>query len=108
MLDPRLLYTLDEDVVAKLADAHPVLIQQLDGFVDAGGAGRQLTSHVLEHLEHLEPYAPAASLRMLTRIVEEGDGLEHDLRGRVVGALGSRGALEDAERRALGARERRG
>jgi len=52
MLDPRLLYTLDEDVVAKLADAHPVLIQQLDGFVDAGGAGRQLTSHVLEHLEH--------------------------------------------------------
>ena len=52
MLDPRLLYTLDEGVVAKLADAHPVLIQQLDGFVDAGGAGRQLTSHVLEHLEH--------------------------------------------------------
>ena len=52
MLDPRLLYTLDEDVVATLADAHPVLIQQLDGFVDAGGAGRQLTSHVLEHLEH--------------------------------------------------------
>lgn len=52
MLDPRLLYTLDEAVVASLADAHPVLIQQLDGFVDAGGAGRQLTSHVLEHLDH--------------------------------------------------------
>ena len=52
MLDPRLLYTLDEEVVARLADAHPVLLHQLDGFVDAGGAGRQLTSHVLEHLEH--------------------------------------------------------
>jgi predicted ATP-grasp superfamily ATP-dependent carboligase len=52
MLDPRLLYTLDDEVVATLADAHPVLIQQLDGFVDAGGAGRQLTSHVLEHLDH--------------------------------------------------------
>ncbi len=52
MLDPRLLYTLDEEVVASLADAHPVLIHQLDGFVDAGGAGRQLTSHVLEHLDH--------------------------------------------------------
>lgn len=52
MLDPRLLYTLDEAVVAKLADAHPVLIHQLDGFVDAGGAGRLLTSHVLEHLDH--------------------------------------------------------
>jgi predicted ATP-grasp superfamily ATP-dependent carboligase len=52
MLDPRLLYTLDEEVVATLADAHPVLIHQLDGFVDAGGAGRLLTSHVLEHLDH--------------------------------------------------------
>jgi predicted ATP-grasp superfamily ATP-dependent carboligase len=52
MLDPRLLYTLDEAVVATLANAHPVLIHQLDGFVDAGGAGRQLTSHVLEHLDH--------------------------------------------------------
>jgi predicted ATP-grasp superfamily ATP-dependent carboligase len=52
MLDPRSLYTLDDEVVAKLADAHPVLIHQLDGFVDAGGAGRQLTSHLLEHLEH--------------------------------------------------------
>src|SRR5919202_2932065 len=52
MLDPRLLYTLDAEVVAKLADAHPVLIHQLDGFVDAGGAGRVLSSHLLEHLAH--------------------------------------------------------
>jgi predicted ATP-grasp superfamily ATP-dependent carboligase len=52
MLDPRLLYSLDEEVVASLADAHPVLIHQLDGFVDAGGAGRLLTGHVLEHLDH--------------------------------------------------------
>jgi len=52
MLDPRLLYTLDDEVVAKLKDAHPVLIHQLDGFVDAGQAGRLLSGHVLEHLEH--------------------------------------------------------
>ena len=52
MLDPRLLYTLDDEVVASLADARPVLIHQLDGFVDAGGAGRLLTGHVLEHLDH--------------------------------------------------------
>ena len=52
MLDPRLLYTLDDEVVAKLKDAHPVLIHQLDGFVDAGQAGRLLSGHLLEHLEH--------------------------------------------------------
>ena len=52
MLDPHLLYTLDDEIVAKLKDAHPVLIHQLDGFVDAGQAGRLLSSHVLEHLEH--------------------------------------------------------
>lgn len=52
MLDPRLLYTLDDEVVAKLKDAHPVLIHQLDGFVDAGQAGRLLSSHVLENLDH--------------------------------------------------------
>src|SRR3954462_15317104 len=51
MLDPRLLYPLDDEVVAKLKDAHPVLIHQLDGFVDAGQAGRLLSGHVLEHLE---------------------------------------------------------
>jgi predicted ATP-grasp superfamily ATP-dependent carboligase len=52
MLDPRELYTLDEDVVAGLANHRPVLIQQLDGFVDAGQAGRLLTAHLLEHLDH--------------------------------------------------------
>lgn len=52
MLDPRELYTLDEDVVAGLENHRPVLLQQLDGFVDAGQAGRLLTVHLLEHLEH--------------------------------------------------------
>jgi predicted ATP-grasp superfamily ATP-dependent carboligase len=51
-MDPELLYTLDQDVVSKLKDHHPVLIHQLDGFVDAGQAGRLLSAHVLEHLDH--------------------------------------------------------
>lgn len=52
MIDPRELYVVDEAVVAKLKDAHPVLIHQLDGFVDAGQAGRIVAAHLLEHLEH--------------------------------------------------------
>lgn len=52
MLDPQELYVVDEAVVAKLEDAHPVLIHQLDGFVDAGQAGRIVAAHLLEHLEH--------------------------------------------------------
>jgi predicted ATP-grasp superfamily ATP-dependent carboligase len=51
-MDPELLYTLDNEVVSKLKDHHPVLIHQLDGFVDAGQAGRLLSAHVLEHLDH--------------------------------------------------------
>lgn len=51
MMDPRELYTLDEDVLATLADHRPVLIHQLDGFVDAGQAGRLFTAHLLEQLD---------------------------------------------------------
>ena len=51
-MDPADLYTVDEAVAASLAGAHPVLITQLDGFVDAGQAGRLLSAHLLEHLEH--------------------------------------------------------
>ncbi len=52
MIDPHLLYSLNEDVVSKLKDSHPVLIHQLDGFVDAGQAGRLFSAHLLEHLDH--------------------------------------------------------
>jgi predicted ATP-grasp superfamily ATP-dependent carboligase len=52
MMDPADLYIVDEAVAAKLAQAHPVLITQLDGFVDAGQAGRMLSAHLMEHLEH--------------------------------------------------------
>ena len=52
MWDPRQLYTLDDAVVAKLKEHHPVLIHQLDGFVDAGQAGRLFSAHLLQHLEH--------------------------------------------------------
>jgi predicted ATP-grasp superfamily ATP-dependent carboligase len=52
MMDPRLLYTLDEGVKAKLKEHRPVLVHQLDGFVDAGQAGRLLSAHLLEQLDH--------------------------------------------------------
>jgi predicted ATP-grasp superfamily ATP-dependent carboligase len=52
MLDPRELYSVREDVAAKLAESRPVLIHQLDGFVDAGQAGRLLSAHLLEQLDH--------------------------------------------------------
>src|SRR5688572_8461379 len=51
-MDPQLLYSLSEDVLATLAGHRPVLIHQLDGFVDAGQAGRLFTAHLLEHLDH--------------------------------------------------------
>jgi predicted ATP-grasp superfamily ATP-dependent carboligase len=52
MWDPRQLYTVDDAVVAKLKEHHPVLIHQLDGFVDAGQAGRLLSAHLLENLDY--------------------------------------------------------
>lgn len=52
MMDPRQLYTLSDDAVAKLAGYRPVLIHQLDGFVDAGQAGRLYSANLLEHLDH--------------------------------------------------------
>jgi predicted ATP-grasp superfamily ATP-dependent carboligase len=52
MMEPADLYSVDEAVAAKLAGAHPVLVHQLDGFVDAGQAGRLFSAHLLEHLEH--------------------------------------------------------
>src|SRR5215204_6254162 len=52
MMDPRLLYTLNEGVSAKLNDHRPVLIHQMDGFVDAGQAGRLFSAYLLEQLDH--------------------------------------------------------
>ena len=51
MMDPRLLYTVHEDVLAGLAGHRPVLLHQLDGFIDAGQAGRILTANLIEQLE---------------------------------------------------------
>lgn len=50
MLDPRELYQTHPEAVASLAGSRPVLLLQLDGFVDAGQAGRLLTKHLLETL----------------------------------------------------------
>jgi predicted ATP-grasp superfamily ATP-dependent carboligase len=51
MLDPRQLYRVHEDVLAGLAGHRPVLVHQLDGFVDAGQAGRLLTANLIEQLD---------------------------------------------------------
>jgi predicted ATP-grasp superfamily ATP-dependent carboligase len=51
-MDPRLLYTLRDDVLSKLQEQRPVLIHQFDGFVDAGQAGRLFSTHLLEQLDH--------------------------------------------------------
>jgi predicted ATP-grasp superfamily ATP-dependent carboligase len=47
--EPDELYEVDSDV-PDLRGA--VLLQQLDGFMDAGSAGRTLTAHLLDTLEH--------------------------------------------------------
>jgi predicted ATP-grasp superfamily ATP-dependent carboligase len=49
MLDPKSLYELVGDVPQ--LDA-PVLVYSLDGFMDAGGAGKGLVDHLLSTLEH--------------------------------------------------------
>jgi predicted ATP-grasp superfamily ATP-dependent carboligase len=51
MMDPREIYTVHEDVLAGLAGHRPVLVHQLDGFVDAGQAGRLLTANLIEQLD---------------------------------------------------------
>lgn len=52
MLDPRSLYEVREDVAKEMVGQHPVLIVQLDGFIDAGQAGRLLRRHLMQHLDH--------------------------------------------------------
>ncbi|WP_246257567.1 proteasome assembly chaperone family protein [Amycolatopsis anabasis] len=49
MLDPEELYEVDSDV-PDLDGA--VLLHQLEGFMDAGSAGRLVTEHLLETFEH--------------------------------------------------------
>ena len=52
MIDPRQLYTVHEEVLGRMAGHRPVLIHQLDGFIDAGQSGRLLSAHLLEQLDH--------------------------------------------------------
>ncbi len=52
MLDPGTLYDVDGEVRDLMAGHRPVLVVQLDGFIDAGQAGRLFTAHLLEHLDH--------------------------------------------------------
>jgi hypothetical protein len=54
MLDPREIYELDEDAVARLwpsapePGAGPVLVHAITGFVDAGNAGERAVEHLLD------------------------------------------------------------
>ena len=50
--DPGDLYQVSP--AAPSLDADLVMLYYLDGFVDAGGAGRQLTTHLLSTLDHSE------------------------------------------------------
>ncbi len=50
--DPGDLYQLSPEAVN--LDPDLVMLYYLDGFIDAGAAGRQLTTHLLETLDHTE------------------------------------------------------
>lgn len=57
MLDPSLIYEVDEDVAAdlardsqELAGNGPVMLHAVQGFVDAGSAGHVVVEHIQEHL----------------------------------------------------------
>ena len=52
MLDPQTLYTVDPDVRDSLRGEHPVLVHQLDGYIDAGAVTRETRAFLLEHCEH--------------------------------------------------------
>ena len=52
MLDPQLLYTVDPDVRDSLRGEHPVLIHQLDGYIDAGAVTRDTRLYLLEQCDH--------------------------------------------------------
>jgi predicted ATP-grasp superfamily ATP-dependent carboligase len=49
--DPEDLYTLDADLPGL---ANPVMLYNLDGFIDAGATGALVTEHLLSELEHHE------------------------------------------------------
>jgi predicted ATP-grasp superfamily ATP-dependent carboligase len=50
--DPRDLYQISPEAIEP--DSELVMLYYLDGFVDAGAAGRLLTSHLLSNLDHTE------------------------------------------------------
>lgn len=52
MLDPQSLYELSPQASELMAGSRPVLIVQLEGFIDAGQAGKLFSAHLLEHTDH--------------------------------------------------------
>ncbi|MFV0452528.1 MAG: PAC2 family protein [Propioniciclava sp.] len=51
MLDPRQLYSVNEEVRADLGAA-PIMLHLLEGYVDAGQVSRQLSDHLLGSLDN--------------------------------------------------------
>lgn len=52
MLNPEELYQVHDEVWDSMIGHRPVLISQLDGFMDAGRAGRLFSKHLLQHCDH--------------------------------------------------------
>lgn len=51
MMDPRLLYTADEEIWASLSGHRPVMLHLLEGYMDAGQVGKVIEAHLMEHCE---------------------------------------------------------
>ncbi|MFP5415754.1 MAG: PAC2 family protein [Actinomycetes bacterium] len=52
MVDPRTLYTVEQDVWDSVVGTQPVLIHLLEGYVDAGQIAKQLSEHLLATCSH--------------------------------------------------------
>ncbi|MDO5535058.1 MAG: PAC2 family protein [Propionibacteriaceae bacterium] len=52
MLDPRALYTIEDDAWAGVQGTRPTLVHLLEGYVDAGQVARQLSEHLLDSLDN--------------------------------------------------------
>ncbi|MGJ3509532.1 proteasome assembly chaperone family protein [Enemella sp. A6] len=52
MLDPRDLFTVDEDIRAGLAGHRPVLVHLTEGFIDGGQVGTVIDAHLMEQCDH--------------------------------------------------------
>ena len=52
VLDPKTLYTLDQEVLDSLTGEYPVMFHLLDGYIDAGSVVHGTSRYLLEQCEH--------------------------------------------------------